>query len=149
MSKASWNQHARRDGTAIVETAVVLPLLLSLVFGAVEYGWMFVVYGEVVNAARAGARLAITPSATAGDVNSQVITALQNAGLNVNGTGGGAAVTPTITVTPSGWTGAASQTIISVQVSIPYSSVSATNFFAPPLVPAALTATVAMAKEGP
>jgi Flp pilus assembly protein TadG len=146
MSTVSWKQRPRTAGTAIVEAALVMPLLLVLVFGAMEYGWMFVVYGDVVNAARAGARLAVIPTAGANDVNSQIIATLKSAGLNVDGTGSGTTVTPSITVTPSDWPTAAGGTIVTVQVSIPYSML--TNYSLLP-VPTTLQATVAMAKEGP
>ena len=31
----------RRRGAAMVEMALVLPILIGLTFGAIEYGWMF------------------------------------------------------------------------------------------------------------
>jgi Flp pilus assembly protein TadG len=140
MSAIPTKLRARAGGTAIVEAAVVLPLLLLLVFGALEYGWMFVVDGDIVNAARQGARAAITPSATLNTVTTQINTALQNAGLKPSDFN-----TPTIT--PSNWSTAASGTVVNVTVGIPYSKVSLTHFPLP--VPTILQVTVAMAKEGP
>ena len=45
-------------GAAIVELALILPLLLALVFGAIEFGWMLRTYQAVGQLAREGARSA-------------------------------------------------------------------------------------------
>jgi hypothetical protein len=55
----------RERGTEIVEMAVVLPLLLMLVLGAIQYGWLFLKAQQIANAARQGARIAILPDAGA------------------------------------------------------------------------------------
>lgn len=44
-------------GAAAVEFAVVLPVLLAIVFGAIDWGYYFFVREIVVNAAREGARV--------------------------------------------------------------------------------------------
>lgn len=49
----------RRRGAAVVEFAVVLPLLLTILFGIIEYGWVFMVRQTLQTAAREGARIAI------------------------------------------------------------------------------------------
>jgi len=55
----------RRKGTprsraaAVVEFAVVLPLLLTILFGIIEYGWVFMVRQTLQTAAREGCRLAV------------------------------------------------------------------------------------------
>lgn len=43
----------------IVEFAVLLPILLTIVFGIIEFGYMFFVRQTLINAAREGARLAV------------------------------------------------------------------------------------------
>lgn len=48
-----------RRGAAIVEFAVVLPLLLTILFGIIEYGWVFMVRQTLQNAAREGCRLMV------------------------------------------------------------------------------------------
>lgn len=45
-----------RRGAAIVEFAVVLPLLITLLLGVIEYGWLFMVRQSLQNAAREGCR---------------------------------------------------------------------------------------------
>ena len=55
-------RHVKRKmkrGSATVEMAIVTPILLTLVFGIIEYGWVFTVRQAMTNAAREGARVAI------------------------------------------------------------------------------------------
>ncbi len=49
----------RARAAAVVEFAVVLPLLLTILFGIIEYGWVFMVRQTLQTAAREGARLAV------------------------------------------------------------------------------------------
>lgn len=59
-----FNQKGSGDGfraraAAIVEFAVVLPLLLTILFGIIEYGFVFLIRQSLQHAAREGARLAV------------------------------------------------------------------------------------------
>jgi Flp pilus assembly protein TadG len=47
------------SGQAMVELAVALPILLLLVFGIIDFGWLFYNKMGVENASREGARYAI------------------------------------------------------------------------------------------
>ena len=47
------------DGQDIVEFALVLPILAMLLFGIIDYGWIFYNQARVGNAARDGARFAV------------------------------------------------------------------------------------------
>src|SRR6267142_1730292 len=71
----------RQRGTAAVEFALVFPLLLTLVLGAIDWGWYFFIDQLVTNSAREGARagtlLPPRPTSTA----AQAETAAQDAGL--------------------------------------------------------------------
>jgi hypothetical protein len=49
----------RERGAAIVEFAVVLPLLLTILFGIIEYGWVFFIRQTLQNSAREGCRLLV------------------------------------------------------------------------------------------
>ncbi|MGE3180520.1 MAG: TadE/TadG family type IV pilus assembly protein [Phycisphaerae bacterium] len=51
----------RRKGAAAVEMALVTPFLLTMLFGIIEYGWIFTVRQSLIQAAREGARVAILP----------------------------------------------------------------------------------------
>ena len=46
-------------GTSVVEMAIVLPLLLTLMFAIGEFGIMFTQYQTLINAAREGARTGV------------------------------------------------------------------------------------------
>ena len=65
MKRAIWNKRrlpARgrwRRAAAAVEMAVVTPLLLAVLFGIIEFGWLFTVQHTLVNAAREGARTGV------------------------------------------------------------------------------------------
>ena len=56
---------------ALVEFAIVLPLLTLLVFGIVDFGWAFSQNIDLRNAAREGGRLAIVNAGTGGDANAR------------------------------------------------------------------------------
>ena len=49
----------RARATAIVEFAVILPLLLTILFGIIEYGYVFMVRQSLQHAAREGCRVAV------------------------------------------------------------------------------------------
>jgi Flp pilus assembly protein TadG len=70
-----------RRGATILEMALTLGILLSLTFGTVEFGYFFFVKNTVQGAAREGARVAITPTASNTDVTTIVNNSLTAAGL--------------------------------------------------------------------
>ena len=64
----------RRDqrGTAMIEMAFTLPLLLLISIGIIEFGRAFQTWQVVTNAAREGARVAVLPGYTDAMVTSRV-----------------------------------------------------------------------------
>ena len=52
----------RERGQAMVETAIVIPLLLVLMVGIFEVGRAYETWQVLTNAAREGARMSVTPS---------------------------------------------------------------------------------------
>ena len=72
-------------GAELIEFALVLPLLLLVVLGIVDFGFLFQRMEVVTNAAREGARMAVLPSYTQADVCSRVMSYLQNGGLATTG----------------------------------------------------------------
>ena len=60
------------QGTALLETALILPLLLLVSVGIFEFGRAFQTWQILTNAAREGARLAVMPGPVAGAVDTRV-----------------------------------------------------------------------------
>ena len=69
-------RHLRRlageRGTAILETALTLPLLLLVSVGIFEFGRAYQTWQVLTNAAREGARLAVMPNQVDGAVEARV-----------------------------------------------------------------------------
>jgi len=133
-------QALRRRGVATVEMALVLPLLLMLTFGMIEYGWMFLKSQQVTNAARQGARIAARADATTIDTVTSIATTMEDAGLAASGY--------QVNVTPGDVASLESGQLLTVAVSVPYGNV---RLLAMPLIPTpgSLQASTTMAKEGP
>ena len=55
-------------GAELVEFALILPLLLFIILGLVDFGFMFQRFEVVTNAAREGARIAVLPGYVTADV---------------------------------------------------------------------------------
>ena len=66
------NRCRSEEGANLVEFALVLPLLLLVMLGIAEMGFMFQRYEVVTNAAREGARLAVLPGYGTSDVQARV-----------------------------------------------------------------------------
>src|SRR3990170_661461 len=76
-------QGRRERGQALVEFALVLPLLMLIIFIFIEFGLGFARYNEVVNGAREGARLGAV-GATPDDIKARVIEKVPNASLTAS-----------------------------------------------------------------
>lgn len=72
-------------GAELIEFALVLPLLLLVVLGIVDFGFLFQRMEVVTNAAREGARIGVLPGYTSADVCSRVLDFVQNGGLPTTG----------------------------------------------------------------
>src|SRR4051812_48414730 len=96
-------QNRRRDGAALVEMAIVMPLLLLLTLGLIEYGWVFLRVSQINQAARQGVRTAVRPDATVNNVTTVVSNMmtqanLQNSGYTMTHTDIGVGVSQPVTV---------------------------------------------------
>lgn len=69
-------------GQAVIELALTLPLLLLVVFGIIDFGFMFQRYEAVTNAAREGARLGVLADYTAAEAQNRALDYLVASGLN-------------------------------------------------------------------
>lgn len=126
---------SRKDGVALVEMALVLPLLLLLVFGVMEYGWMFLKAEQVADSARHGARYAATPDATLARTGAMCQSLLNQAGIT----------TATVAV-PTGIAPGTGNSV-TVQITVPYKDLQLLGLSFLP-VPQNLTSSVTMLKEG-
>jgi Flp pilus assembly protein TadG len=72
------------SGQSLIEFALVLPMLLVLVFGIVEFGNAWRHYQLITNTAREGARVAVLPSSTSTIVDSVIDDRLNGSGLDAN-----------------------------------------------------------------
>ncbi len=121
LTAADWKLHKLfrsfriyRRGAAVVEFAIVAPVLLLLVFGMIEYGRLVMVQQVITNATREGARQAVLDGATTTGVTTIVNDFLTASRVN------GAVVT----VTPSPPSSAAFGDPVTVSVQVPFSQVS-------------------------
>jgi Flp pilus assembly protein TadG len=90
---------ARLDerGASAVEFAILLPVLMLILFGIIEFGMVMYSREVLTNASREGARAGIVqqiPKPTAGQIQSVVTNYLSNTGINsanvtINVTGAG------------------------------------------------------------
>lgn len=125
----------RARAVAIVEFAVVSMLMLTIVFGIIEYGYVFMVRQSLTNAARDACRVAVlqTTQAPYTEVYTRVDELMAPTGLS----GYTVALTHSTSTDPTE----------SVQVSIPFADVSLLgNFFGPRT--GNLRGTCSMRKEG-
>jgi Flp pilus assembly protein TadG len=122
-----------RRGQALVEFAISALLVLVMIFAVVEFGRMLLVYTTVTDAARLGARYAIThgtvPGGTAnvGAVQTQVQTIVKKflAAGTVNTSAAGLSITTTFPAlscsgSPSVCSGTTAGNPVQVTVSYPY-----------------------------
>ena len=91
------------DGAQLVEFALVLPMLLLVVLGIAEFGFIFQRYEVVTNAAREGARIASLPGYSTADVQARVAAYVTAGRVPTTGTNPVIAVTDvSIPTTPGG-----------------------------------------------
>jgi Flp pilus assembly protein TadG len=88
-----WKVNRDERGAVAVEFAIVLPVLIMLVFGIIQYSIYFNRLQGLQAAAREGARVAALPQSKQSDIKAKVNSALD--GVLPSGT------TPTITVSPT------------------------------------------------
>ena len=74
-------QNNLRRGQAVVEFALVLPLLLLLVLGAIEFGRVLLRLHLLTTASREGARVGSLPNNLEADIEDKVQDILEAAGL--------------------------------------------------------------------
>jgi Flp pilus assembly protein TadG len=132
--RGGYGLATRRRGIAAVEFALVASLLFMLLIGLIDYGFIFLKAQQITQAARAGARAAALPDATADTVNAAIDAAMADAGITTYTP----VVTPGLTVSPG--------TAVKVTLTVPTAQLALIDTAFIP-VPANLTAAASMAKE--
>lgn len=79
-----------RRGAALVEFAVIAPLMVLFTLGLIDLGRMTMVKQLLINASREGARAATLPGATTESIHTDILDMLESSG-----------VTGTVTLNPS------------------------------------------------
>ena len=81
MATLTNTRRGGENGQAIIELALTLPLLLVIVLGIFDFGFMFQRYEVVTNAAREGARVGVLPGYRVDDAQARAIAYLSAGGL--------------------------------------------------------------------
>jgi Flp pilus assembly protein TadG len=103
-----------RRGAAAIEFAMVLPVLIALLFGIIEYGWIFFQQSNILAAAREGARYGVTfeqggsPTPTSA-AQTRVSSVLTSYGID--------SASATVSATQSG---SSPSEVLTVQIVVPY-----------------------------
>ncbi len=126
-----------RRGAALVEMAIVIPVLCLLTLGLMEYGWVFLKVSQINMAARQGVRTAVRPGATEDDVTAAVQAMMTQAGI----------ASSDYTMTHTDIDVAVGQPV-TVQVSVDYSKLTLTGTSLVPM-PDQIQGRATMSKEGP
>ena len=125
-------------GIALVEAALMMPLLLTILIGLLEYGWLFFKFQQINGASRHGTRIGITEPATQAQVQTAVDGMMTSSGLS------GSGYTVAFSADPAAL---APGQLLTVTVTVPYSNIELIGF---PLIPtpASLVGATSMIKEG-
>ncbi|NOX59541.1 MAG: pilus assembly protein [Planctomycetes bacterium] len=131
---------SQRRAAALVEFAVVTPVLLAILFGIMEFGQLFRVRQTAQHAAREGARIAVLqssakPYSASGSAVYQRIEEIMTAG-GVTFSGGMLSITEDTPGNPT----------ISVTITVPYDDISVTGFIG--RITDDVSGTCSMRKEG-
>ena len=86
-------------GAELIEFALIFPLLLLVLLGIVDFGFLFQRYEVLTNATREGARLASLPNYTDDDIRRRVCEFLIAGGVATTGCPGTSPTNPVVTVT--------------------------------------------------
>jgi Flp pilus assembly protein TadG len=86
--------------------ALILPIIMLMLIGIIEFGRLLMIQQIITSAAREGGRIAVLPSADESEVRDKVTSVIHNGGLDVgkasiavSGIRGGTGATTNVTVT--------------------------------------------------
>ena len=130
----------RKRGTAVVEAVIVLPLLLLLTLGMIEYGWLFMRMHQIQNVARQAARYAVTPDATTAAAQGVISTTMSNLGISASAY--------SYTFTPANVASLTPGQTLTVQIQATSNNLGIAGSSIIPM-PTNVYASITMSKEGP
>jgi Flp pilus assembly protein TadG len=139
---ARLTKSSKRRGLAVVEMALLIPLLLIFVMGVLEYGWMFYRYQQITGAARHGARVWARADATVATATAAIDTLMSQANM------GGSGYTSTFVYTGNQAQPAAPGSTLTVTVMVNYANVDLIGFSLIP-VPSQMRGKSSFVKDGP
>ena len=117
MASVDWTHRLRSEqGAELIEFALILPLLMFIILGLVDFGFMFQRFEVVTNAAREGARMAVLPGYKTADVTARVQAYVATGGVATTSTNPMVAVTDVTIPTGGG------PTLQGKRVQVTYSS---------------------------
>jgi len=105
-------RNRKNKGQSLVETALMLPVILLLLTGIIDFGLLFNNYLIVSNASREGARAAVT-----GSTDAQIDTVVDNAAVSLD------PANLTVTITPNETEGRNTGDAVTVTVQYKYSMI--------------------------
>ena len=70
-------------GAELIEFALIFPLLLLVILGIIDFGFLFQRYEVLTNATREGARIAVLPGYDDADVKARVCDYLETGGVPI------------------------------------------------------------------
>ena len=140
ITRRTNGSRTKRRAAALVEFALVTPLLLLILFGIIEFGQIFKVRQTAQHAAREACRIAVLQSTQApytsssGPVMSRIEDIMEAAGVTFD--------TNMVTITSE----TTNDPTVTVTVSVPYDDIKLTGYLG--MITNQVTGTCAMRKEG-
>jgi Flp pilus assembly protein TadG len=110
----SGRKWRRETGAELVEFALVLPLLLLVIVGIFDFGFLFRDFEVITNAAREGARIGVLSGYSEADVQQRAADYMTAAGLDVT------LATTTMSVEALGVGGSSTAQVVRVTVWYPH-----------------------------
>jgi Flp pilus assembly protein TadG len=86
-------------GAELIEFALIFPLLLLVLLGIIDFGFLFQRYEVLTNATREGARMAVLPNYSDDDIRRRICDFLITGGVATTGCPGTTPTNPAVTIT--------------------------------------------------
>ncbi len=138
-------KRSAESGASMIEFALILPILIVLLFGIIEFGILLYDKAVITNASREGARAGIVfgdPRISSVEIEDIVLSYCQDFLITF-----GTPINPTVTTTPGNMSDLESGELLTVTVSYPYTFLVLPNFIKTLTGPINLVAETTMRAE--